>query len=325
MSLTATGAHGTAAPSPPPANPRRRSARPGVRLARIDFRFSPYLYIAPFFLLFGVFGLYPLIYTAWVSLHKWNTVSGDPKFIGFDNYVELFHDADFWNSVYNTLGIFLVSTIPQLLLALVLANVLNRRLRARTALRMGILIPNVTSVAVVGIVFGFIFAREFGLANWLLGMIGVDKIDWQADRWASWTAISVMVDWRWTGYNALIFLAAMQAIPKDLYESAAIDGAGQWRQFWQITLPQLRPTLLFSVIISTIGGLQLFTEPLLFGNGNLRGGSLRQFQTISMYMYQNAFSGNFRYGYGSAVAWTLFLLIVVISVVNLAMVRRSVR
>ncbi len=127
----------------------------------------------------------------------------------------------------------MLATVPQLLLALVLAQLLNQRLRARTFWRMGVLLPNITSVAAVGIIFTLLFARDFGLVNWLLGHVGVDPIDWQEHRWSSWLAISTMVDWRWTGYNALIFLAALQAVPQDLYEAAAIDGASPVRQFWQ--------------------------------------------------------------------------------------------
>ena len=119
----------------------------------------------------------------------------------------------------------MLATVPQLLFALVLAQLLNQRLRARTFWRMGVLLPNITSVAAVGIIFTLLFARDFGLVNWLLGFVGVEPIDWQDHRWSSWLAISVMVDWRWTGYNALIFLAALQAVPKDLYEAAPIDGA----------------------------------------------------------------------------------------------------
>ena len=226
----------------------------------------PYLLIAPFFLLFAVFGLYPLGRTLWVSLHDWSLL-GSHSWVGLDNYVQLATDERFWNAVRNTLGIFVLSTVPQLTLALVLAHVLNRRLRARTFFRLGVLIPNVTSVAAVGIIFTLIFARDFGIANWLLEAVGVDGIDWQSGRLSSWTAISVMVDWRWTGYNALILLAAMQAVPRDVYEAAALDGAGSWRQFWSITVPLIRPTLIFVVIVATIGGMQLFTEPLLFNAG----------------------------------------------------------
>jgi cellobiose transport system permease protein len=279
--------------------------------------------VAPFFALFGFFGFYPLVYTAWVSLHNWNLI-GEHHFVGLDNYASLLADDQYWTTLKNTLGIFVLSTVPQLLIALFLATLLNRNLRGRTVLRMAILIPNVTSVAAVAIVFGLLFSRDFGAINWLFHFVGIGPIDWQANVWSSWTAIATMVDWRWTGYNALIFLAAMQAIPRDLYESAAIDGASQWRQFWQITLPMLRPTFIFTVIVSTIGGLQLFTEPLLFGNGKTSGGTTHQFQTLTMYMYSEAFE-NYRYGYGSAIAWSVFLIIVVVSIINFLFVRKSVK
>ena len=119
------------------------------------------------------------------------------------------------------------------------------------------------------------------------------RVTWRNAKLPAWAAVSTMVDWRWTGYNALIYLAAMQAIPKQLYESAAIDGASRWRQFWKITVPLIRPTILFTVIMSTIGGMQLFTEPLLFNYGRIQGGSLREFQTVAMYIYERTFTGNF--------------------------------
>jgi cellobiose transport system permease protein len=293
------------------------------RLTRADMRFAPYFFVAPFFVLFGIFGAFPLVYTGWVSLHDWHLI-GEHTFVGLDNYTALFSDPDFWNALKNTVGIFVIATVPQLLVALAVANLLNRKIRARTFFRMGVLIPNVTSVAAVGIVFGQLFARDVGLVNYVITAFGLDAVDWQANWWSSWTAIAVMVDWRWTGYNTLILLGAMQAIPKDLYESASLDGAAPWQQFWRITVPLLRPTLVFTVIISTIGGLQLFTEPVIFGNGRMLGGTLGQFQTVTMYMYETAFQ-RFQYGYGAAIAWSLFGLIVVFSLVNLLIVRRAAR
>ncbi|MFD1539820.1 carbohydrate ABC transporter permease [Nonomuraea guangzhouensis] len=292
-------------------------------LSRLDLVGSPYLFVAPFFVIFAVFGLFPLLYTAWVSLHDWD-LAGDAGFVGLANYTDLFADPDFWNAVVNTLGMFVLATVPQLLLALVVASLLNQRLRALTFFRMGVLAPIVTSVAAVGIVFSQIFDRDAGMANGLLALLGMDPVDWRADKWSSWLAISVMVDWRWTGYNALIFLAAMQSVPRDLYEAAAIDGASKVRQFWGITVPLIRPAILFAVIISTIGGMQLFTEPLIFGQGGyaISGGSLRQFQTVAMYMFEKAFR-DFDYGYGSAVAWMIFLLIVVFALVNFMVTRRA--
>ena len=292
-------------------------------LSRLDTKGSPYLFIAPFFVLFAVFGLFPLLYTAWVSLHRWDA-TGDGGFIGLRNYTELFGDPDFWNAVVNTLGMLVLATVPQLLLALMLASLLNQRLRALLLLRMGVLLPIVTSVAAVGIVFSQIFDRDAGMVNGLLGLVGVSPVDWRADKWSSWLAISTMVNWRWIGYNSLIYLAAMQSIPRDLYEAATVDGASKIRQFWSITVPLIRPAIVFTVIVSTIAGMQLFTEPLIFGQGTfaISGGSLRQFQTVSMYMFEKAFR-DFDYGYGSAVAWMIFLLITLLALINFLITRRA--
>ena len=300
-----------------PAAPTRR----GRLLDRLDRTGSPYLFIAPFFVIFGVFGLFPLGYTAWISLHAWD-ISGDQGFVGFDNYATLFGDPDFWNAIFNTLGMLILSTVPQLVIALILANALNQRIKGLAFYRLAVLAPIVTSVAAVGIVFSQIFDRDAGMANGLLHLLGVPAIDWHADKWSSWIAISAMVNWRWIGYNALIYLAAMQAIPRDLYEAASIDGASKARQFWAITVPMIRPAVLFTVIVSTIGGMQLFTEPLIFGQGGfaISGGSLRQFQTVSMYMFEKAFR-DFDYGYGSAVAWMILILIMILTLINFFLTR----
>lgn len=296
------------------------------RFSRLDIKYSPYLYVAPFFILFATFGLYPLLMTGYMSFTNWDLIGAHRDFVGLDNYAALLKDEYFWNAVRNTMAIFVIATIPQFVLALWLADLLNRGLRARTLLRMVIFVPNVTSLAAVAIIFGLFFRRDFGAINWLLDFVGIGPIDWQSGRLSSWIALATMIDWRWTGYNALIFLAAMQAIPRDLYESAALDGAGRWRQFASITLPGLRPTLLFVVINSTIGGWQLFTEPVIFnsGSGAILGGAQRQFQTVAMYMWERGFA-DLRFGYGSAIAFALFAIIVVASLVNFLLVRRSVR
>jgi cellobiose transport system permease protein len=178
-------------------------------------------------------------------------------------------------------------------------------------------------VVAVGIVFTSMFGREFGLINSLLQMLGFDRIDWQAGTLSSHIAISTMVMWRWTGYNALIYLAGMQVIPRDLFESAEIDGASSFRKLIHNTIPQIRPTIIFTIIISTIGGMQLFAEPLIFdtGAGSLTGGANRQFQTLTMLLYEQGFRG-FRFGYASAIAWMLFLFIAVFSIFNYVLTRR---
>ena len=296
------------------------------RLYRLDERVSPYLLISPFFVIFAVFGIFPLLYTAYVSLTNRNLLDPTYEFVGLENYRQLLTDSYFWNAVTNTLGIWVLSTLPQLLLALALAHVLNTSMRVRTLFRMSVLLPQVTSLVAVALIFTDLFATDYGLLNYLLNQLGIGSVDWEAGRLSSWIALSVMVTWRWAGYNALIYLAAMQGIPNELYEAATVDGASKWQQFRYVTIPQLRPTIIFTVIVSTIGGLQLFTEPFLFSNdpsSGVTGGSGRQFQTVTMYLYEKAFGGGeFKFGYASAIAWCLFLLIVVISLVNFLLVRR---
>jgi cellobiose transport system permease protein len=305
-----------------------RAARAPVaahRRHRLDRTLSPYLYIAPFFVVFAVFGLFPMLYTGYVSMTNWRAdlPGSESQWVGLANYRKLLDDPFFLNALKNTVGIGVLSTIPQLVLALGLAHLLNYRMRGRTFFRLGVLLPNVTSVAAVTLIFVQLFGRDYGLINWVLGLFGVEHIEWQAGTLSSWTAISAIVTWRWTGYNALIFLAAMQAVPFELYEAAAIDGASRWRQFRSITVPMLRPTILFAVIVSTIGALQLFGEPMLFSQQQdpTTGGSQHQFQTLALYSY-NQFWGRFKYGYGAAISWAMFLLIVVIVAANLLAARR---
>jgi cellobiose transport system permease protein len=319
MSTTERGAsEGAPTQPPPPQAPRR----PLVRrlLTWIDLRLAPYLFVSPYFILFAIFGAFPLGFTLWVSLHDW-PLAGDKEYIGFDNYQFLLTNDRFQQTIVNTLGMFVVATVPQLLLALMIANALNKRIRGRLVFRLGVLLPLVTSVVAVAIVFSQLYGTEYGMVNWALEHLGIDPIDWRKTSAASWVAISSMVDWRWTGYNAIIYLAAMQAIPRGLYEAAIIDGASSRRQFWHITVPQLKPVIIFTVFISTIGGLTLFAEPLMFGSGRFDGGTTGQYQTVSMYIVQ-AFRERNNYGLAAAAAWLLFALIIVVALANYFVVNR---
>jgi cellobiose transport system permease protein len=226
-----------------------------------------------------------------------------------------------WNALANTCSIWVLSTVPQLLMALGLAHLLNQRLRGQTFWRMSALLPNITSVAAVAIIFGQLFGRDYGLVNYLLGLFGAGRIDWDAGTASSHVAIAVMVIWRWTGYNALIYLAAMQAVPRELYASASLDGATSFQQLRKITVPSIRPTIIFTVIVSTIGGMQLLAEPLLFGGSSVSGGSDRQFQTLALYLYEIGFT-RFDFGYASASAWVMFGVIVIAAAVNFVLTSR---
>ncbi len=290
------------------------------QMSRWDVKFSPYLYISPFFLIFAVTGLFPLLYTAYVSVHEWSLIGGEGGFVGFDNFAFTLQNPNFWIALRNTVSIFLLSTIPQLILAITIAAVLDSNLRAKTFWRMGVLVPYVLTPVAVALVFSFMYADQLGIVNNLLRTIGLPAVPWHSDPLASHIAIASMVNFRWTGYNALIFLAAMQAVPRDYHEAAMIDGAGAFRRFFSITIPSLRPTIIFVVITSTIGGLQIFDEPTLHDQYG-RGGKYKQWLSITMLIQNTGWRENGNFGRAAAIAWLLFLIIVVIGLINLAVTR----
>ena len=303
----------------------RPPRRPRYRLSNLDTKVSPYLFVAPFFVLFAAVGLFPLLYTAYVSLFDWELGADDMTFVGAENYLTLMADSQFWNALFNTFSIFLLSSVPQVIVSVLLAALLSANLRAKTTWRMGVLLPYVASLVALTIIFGNLFGPQYGLVNDVLTTIGLPKIDWQASTFGSHVAIASMVNWRWTGYNALIVLAAMLAIPREVQEAAVVDGAGAIRRFFSITLPMLKPTLVFVVVTSTIGGLQIFTEPKLYEPaGGSGGGSTHQYQTVVLYLYQSAFQ-QFTLGYASAIAWVLFLIVVLVAALNFFLTRRAVR
>ncbi|GAB7302418.1 carbohydrate ABC transporter permease [Clavibacter michiganensis] len=304
---------------------RARSAPPPIspwkeRLGRWDYKASPYAYIAPFFIVFAIVGLFPLLYTAYVSLHDWDLISGQGDFVGLGNFTFVLSRPVFWVSLGNTLSIFVLSTVPQIAIALVLASVLNANIRAKTFWRMGVLLPYVVAPVAVTLIFSRLFADQSGLVNAVLELVGADAIGWHRDSLPAHVAIATMVNFRWTGFNTLVLLAAMQAIPRELYEAAIIDGAGRFRQFVSITVPSVRPTIIFVTITSTIGGLQIFDEPRLYDAQGL-GGNSGQWKTITLYLYELGWNQQ-RLGRAAAVAWLLFLLIVIFALVSNWLSRR---
>jgi len=298
--------------------PRRLQVR--QQLGRLDIQFSPYVFVSPFFVLFALVGLFPLAYTGWVSVHDWDLIGGEGKWVGISNFVFILQQRQFWIALRNTLSIFLLSAIPQLIAAIAIAAVLDTNLRNKTFWRMSVLLPFIVMPVAVALIFGSMFGERYGLVNTTLAQIGIGPILWHTDPLASQVAIATMVNFRWTGYNALILLAGMQAIPRDLYESAAIDGAGRLRRFFSITIPQLRPTMIFVIITATIGGLQIFDEPRLYDQNGL-GGADQQWMTMTIYLYKLGWT-QLNFGRAAAVAWLLFLVIVVVGLANLAITRR---
>jgi cellobiose transport system permease protein len=313
--------------TPQHAAPPRKPGRTRLWLYRFDTKTIPYLFISPFFILFAIFGLFPIIFNAIVSLRQWRL--DDPTktgWAGLENFTKLINDSDFWNALLNTFGIFILSSVPQLILALMIANMLNRKLRGNTWWRIGVLLPYLTPVVASTLVFAVFFSRDNGMANWFLSLVGFGQdspLDWRAAKWSSWIAIATMVNWKWIGYNALLYLSAMQSISKDVYEAASVDGAGPWRQLWQITVPMIQPVVVFTVILSTIGGLQLFNEPMMFDDNpqSATGGSNHQFQTIAQLIYKVGWK-DLNLGYAAAMSWALFLLILIVAGINSTLTKR---
>ncbi len=292
------------------------------RLGRLDVVVSPYVYIAPFFIIFAVVGVFPIIYTAFIAMQDWDVVRSSGEYIGFDHFKFVLTDPHFHKALRNTLSIFLLSSVPQIILAVFIATALDNNLRAKTFWRTGVLLPYVAAPVAVSLIFSSMFSNDYGLVNNMLSKVGIDKVLWHTDVLPSHLAIATMVNFRWTGYNALIVLAAMQAISRELYEAAAIDGAGPVRRFFSVTMPQIRPTLVFVILMSTIGGLQIFDEPRMFDNTG-EGGNNQQWLTITMYLYNHGW-GRMNFGRAAATAWILFLIIILVAMLNNYLTRRLV-
>ena len=308
--------------------PRRR--KPASAITRQD-RVGLF-YVAPFFVHFVTFGAIPIVFTTalaffnfdwstyydFLDTHKLSVLTN--AFAGFENFRELAGDPYFWLAMRNTFSIWLISTVPQLIVAFGLASLLaNVRLKGSTFWRTMLMVPNITSVLAVAIVFQQLFGRDFGMVNVLLHYIHIDPVEWVAGVIPSHFAIATMINWRWLGYNSLIFLAAILAIPKELYESAALDGANRWHVVRYVTVPQLKNTITFMLIMGTIGGLGLFVEPLTYGG--LDGGANSQFLTLTLYLFKQM-QVNQRLGYAAAVGVGITLVVIVISAINFLITRR---
>ena len=300
---------------PPTPNPRK-SIRSYWRL---------YAAISPFYLLFLAFGLIPVGFSLYLSFHRWDGL-GSMEYAGLSQYKYLLSDTDFWSSIGNTIIIWALATFPMIFLAMVTAVMLNSAVRFKKIYRFAYFLPNVTSVVAVAIIFGSVFSTNFGLVNALLQAVGLDQVAWLNTPWGIKVAIATLMTWQWTGYNAIIFLAGLQTIPGELYEAARVDGAGPIQTFFRITLPMMRPVLLFVLVISTVTGLQSFSEPQVLlqttaNESTFSGGPDHAGRTMVLYFFQQTFDNN-DFGYGAAVAWGIFLVVVIFSIINWRLVQR---
>jgi cellobiose transport system permease protein len=292
----------------------RRSA--SVLFREIKKNRVAYAYIAPFFILFAVFGLFPILSGLAISFFSWDGISA-MVFVGFRNYARLLSDSLFWKALFNTVYIGILAHIFILLGGLVLAYILNSKLiKFPNIFKTIYFLPMVTSSVAVAIVFQALFGLNSGLINFGLQALGVARVDWWggSGQYVK-TAIIVMFAWKWIGWNMVIYLAGMQGINADLYEAATIDGANHVQIFFRITIPILKPIILFTIIQSTIGAISLFTEPFVLTN--LQGGTGNEGMTVMMYLLKKAPYGNNQYGLASACAYLLCAIIIIVSFINM--------
>jgi multiple sugar transport system permease protein len=284
------------------------------RLPRLSPRWAPYVFISPFLILFAVFGVFPLLFSLYLAFQSWEPTSGlgSMSYVGLENFSFAWQDEWFWKSLKNTLWLAVVSGAPQHLVAIPLAVFIHHSFKH---LRDGVIgayfLPYITSTVAIAIMFSSLFSKDFGLVNAALASaFGMEHVDWLGRAENIKPAIAFVVFWRYLGFNVVLYLAALQTIPRDLYEAATMDGAGRWQQFWHITLPNLKPMIFFGVTLSVIGGLQLFEEPFILTGG--RGGADQSGMTSAVYLYRMAFDFN-DFGGASAMSWLLFVVVAVLT------------
>ena len=280
-------------------------------------------FLAPALLAIGVFFFIPVIAAFLLSFTDFDIYSlanfHYARFVGFRNYVRLFDDPLFWKACVNTLYFLLVGGPLSIAVSLAAALLLNSKLvRFKTFFRLAYFAPVVTTLVAVSVVWRFVYHPRFGLLNYALSFFGITSIDWLGDpRWAM-PAIILMAVWKNFGYNMIIFIAGLQNIPGELYEAASIDGASAWQRFKSITIPMLAPTTLFISVITMIGYFQLFAEPYVM----TQGGPLNRTLSIVLYMYQQGFRW-WNMGYSAAIAFVLFAFILVASLIQSRLQKRT--
>jgi len=277
---------------------------------------AAWFFLAPALLLIGVFFFLPVAASLLLSVTDFDLYGianpGNTRFVGFENYSRLLHTPDFWQALKNTFYFAVVGGPLTIAVSLGAALLLSSKLvRFKSFFRTIYFTPFVTTLVAVAIVWKYLYHTRYGLFNYALGTIGIGPIDWLGDPHWAMPAIILMAVWKSFGYNMLIFIAGLQAIPEDLYDAAEIDGASATRRFFSITLPMLAPTLVFVSVITMIGYFQLFAEPYVM----TQGGPLRSTTSVVLLMYEEGFRW-WRMGYAAAIAFVLFIVILLATLVQ---------
>lgn len=278
-----------------------------------------YVFVLPSFVHLALFFLVPLGFSLWLSFHDWRGLNtSNPPFVGLENYQFMLGDRRWWNALLNTLYYTFVSVPLGMVVSLGIAMLMNLRIRGVYLLRAIFFIPVITSWVAVSVVWLWVLDGNIGLLNYGLSLIGIDGPDWLADPRTAMLALILIATWKGAGFQMIIWLAGLQGIAKELYEAAVVDGASALQRFRYVTLPLLAPTTFFLLITGVIGSFQVFTPVFVLTQGGPLGST-----DVAVYrIYQRAFV-NFDFGYASALAWVLFLLIFAATLVQLAYMRRN--
>ncbi|WP_090418476.1 carbohydrate ABC transporter permease [Pseudobutyrivibrio sp. YE44] len=283
---------------------------------------AAYLFVLPFIIVFFIFNVYPVLRTLFLSFTEYKGY-GDPAFIGIENYKRVVGDKFFWRALGNTIKMWSLNIVLQLGLAFLLTMVfsdIKYKITGLPVFRAVYYLPNLIAATSVAFLFKTLLDWKYGTFNQILLAVGVidQQVNWLGDTKTAWAVISVIQAWMWFGNSFIMLMAGVQGIPTDYFEAAAIDGAGRWTTFGKITLPLLRPILLYIAVTSLIGGLQLFDLPFLMSGASgpstqgAPGGTL---QTVVMYLYKFGFETH-QVGFASAIAYTLFIIILIVSVME---------
>ena len=285
-------------------------------LKEMRLEWTAYLFNAPGLILFATFTVYSVVVSLWLSFHSWDLLEPDKPYVGLQNYNEVLHDRAFWAAVGHTVYFTLGSVIPAMAIGLGLALLLNTQMRALGLFRAAFYLPAITPLVIAALIWKWVYNADYGLANYYLlrlHLIG-QPVQWLSNEHLAMPAVIVMGIWISVGFNMVVYLAGLQAIPAELYEAAEVDGANAWQRFRRITFPLVAPTTFFLLIVQTILGMQAFDQIFVMTSGGPPGPGGAT-TTVVYYLWQRGFR-QFRMGYASALAYTMFVLLFVISLIQ---------
>jgi multiple sugar transport system permease protein len=290
---------------------RRRGVRGVLREMRQEW--TAYLFNAPGLILFAIFTVYALYTSFMLSFHEWNLIEDEKRFVGLDNYREMLQDSNFHEAIRNTVY-FAVGSVPlTMAIALLLAMLLNTQIRGLAIFRTAYYLPVITPLVVAAIIWTWLYQADTGMLNYYLQQLGIidEPVYWLGNRATAMPAVIAMNIWKGIGFNMIVYLAGLQAVPQEFYEAAEVDGAGWWEKFRRITLPLIAPTTFFLLVINTVGAMKAFTQVFVMTQGGPPGPGGAT-TTIVYWVYQQAFV-YFKMGYASALAYTTFFLLFAVS------------